>query len=164
MQRNDIILIDTCVIIQACDRGFWSALHKNFRLETVTRCLIEAQTGRAQRISQPVTDAELRAAFNAVYDVSDIDILEAHESHDIGHLDDGELELWVHALKRDDAWLLSGPDTASMEFGCSVGHADRLVSLEGALNVLGEKKPKLNNNYQNTWLESVKRRQALGLK
>ena len=103
MQRNDIILVDTCVIIEANKWGYWGTLHKNFRLETVTRCLIEAQTGQAQRLPQPVTEAELRAAFNTVYDVSQEEILEALETHDIGHLHEGEQELWVHALKRDDA-------------------------------------------------------------
>ena len=83
-----------------------------------------------QRLLQPATEAELRAAFSAVYDVSQEEILEALETHDIGHLHEGEQELSVHALKREDAWLMSGPDAASMNFGCSVGHADRLVSLE----------------------------------
>ena len=163
MQRNDIILVDTCVIIEATQQGYWSALHKNFRLETVTRCLIEAQTGKAQRIPQPVTEAELRQAFNAVYDVTQEEVLEALETHDIGHLHDGEQELWVHALKRNDAWFLSGPDEASMKFGCICGHADRLVSLENALNILGIKAPKINANYQNNWLERVKRNQAMGI-
>lgn len=163
MKRNDIILVDACVIIEANQKGYWGALHKNFRLETVTCCIIEAQTGRAQRINPPVTEAELRAAFNAIYDVSQEEVLDALEGYDIGHLDDGEQELWVHALKRNDAWLLSGPDEASMKFGCNNGHAERLVSLEGALNVLGERNPKLQQNYQNNWLEGVKRRQALGI-
>ena len=110
-------------------RGYSGTLHKNFRPKSVTRCLIEAQTGQAQRLPQRATEAELRAAFNSVYDVSQEEILVALETHDIGHLHEGEQELSVHALKRDDAWLMSGPDAASMNFGCSVGHADRLVSL-----------------------------------
>lgn len=163
MKRNDIILVDTCVIIHAMHKGYWNALYKNFRLETVTRCLIEAQTGKAQKMPQPMTEQELRAFFNKVYDVTQEEVLETLEVHDIDHLHDGEQELWVHALKRTDAWLMSGPDEASMKFGCDTGHAERLVSLEAALNVLGERKPDLQHNYQNDWLEGIKRRQAMGL-
>lgn len=163
MQRNDIILVDTCVVIEAIHRGYWKQLHSNFRLETVEYCLVEVQTGRTQRLAQPISEAELRECFHQVHPVSELDVLRALDDHDLGHLDKGEQELWVHALQRDDAWLLSGPDEASMKFGCSAGHRDRLVSLEKALEILGVRDPRLQSNYQNTWLEGVKRRHLFGL-
>lgn len=163
MQRKDIILVDTCVIIEAIHRGYWGHLHGNFRLETVEYCLVEVQTGRTQRLAQPISEAELRGCFHQVHPVSAVDVLRALENFDLSHLDKGEQELWVHALQRDDAWLLSGPDEASMKFGCSVGHRDRLVSLEKALEILGVRNPRLQENYQNNWLEGVKRRHLFGL-
>ena len=48
-------------------------------------------------------------------------------------LDPGELDLWAHAITRNDAWILCGPDIASLRFGLRLGVRDRLVSLEGLL-------------------------------
>ena len=58
--------------------------------------------------------------------------------HDIA-LDIGEASLWAHALNRDDAWVLCGPDKASLRFGVRVGFRDRLVSLEGLLDDVGHR-------------------------
>ena len=38
--------------------------------------------------------------------------------------------LWAHARKRDDAWILCGPDRASLRCGVRLGFRERLVSLE----------------------------------
>ena len=48
-------------------------------------------------------------------------------------LDPGEQSLWAHALTRGDAWVLCGPDKASLRFGVRLGFRDRLVALEGLL-------------------------------
>ena len=73
MKSNDILLVDTCAIIEACRTGCWNAISKNFRVETVDECIVEAQTGKAQRIYPPIPEQELRAAFHKVYTVSEID-------------------------------------------------------------------------------------------
>ena len=45
-------------------------------------------------------------------------------------LDRGEKSLWAHALGRTGAWLLCGPDRASLRVGVRLRFRERLVSLE----------------------------------
>ena len=52
-------------------------------------------------------------------------------------LDLGERCLWAHALTRADAWVLCGPDKASLRFGVRLGFRERLVALEGLLEAIG---------------------------
>ena len=49
-------------------------------------------------------------------------------------LDLGERSLWAHALTRSDAWVLCGPDKASLRFGVRLGFRERLVALEWLLD------------------------------
>ena len=71
--------------------------------------------------------------------------------HDIA-LDIGEASLWAHALNRDDAWVLCGPDKASVRFGVRLGFRERLVSLEGFLDDIGYRpKPSLRMAYTRQW-------------
>lgn len=162
MNRGDLILVDACVIIEAHRTNSWKALSSGFLLETVETCIVEAQTGRAARIFPPVTDGELRGAFNNVHSVSALDRANHAAScgGDLPDLDPGELDLWIHALQRKDAWLLCGPDRASMRFGCELGHNDKLVSLEQALDVLKLRK-NLRNHYQRRWLTEITTEYAL---
>jgi len=164
MQRGDILLVDTCVIIEAHRVGCWNAISKNFRLETVEMCMIEAQTGQAQRIHPPVTDEQLRAAFSEVYEVSDLERAQfaTDGPDDAPDLDAGELDLWIHALQREDVWYLCGPDTASMQFGCLVGKQNQLEALETVLSIIGMTKP-LKQHYEAKWLNNLKYKQLNGI-
>ena len=42
-------------------------------------------------------------------------------------LDGGEKALWAHVLARPNAWLLCGPDKASLRIGVRLNLRDRLV-------------------------------------
>jgi hypothetical protein len=67
-------------------------------------------------------------------------------------LDAGELMLWAHALGRPDAWVLCGPDKASLRVGIRLGFKDRLVALEGLLGDVGYKpKVALRPAYTRKW-------------
>jgi hypothetical protein len=69
-------------------------------------------------------------------------------------LDVGERSLWAHALTRQDAWVLCGPDKASMRFGIRAGFRDRLVSLERLLGDAGHRpRAALRRNYTSRWLD-----------
>lgn len=164
MKQNDVVLVDTCVIIEAYRTNTWKSLHNAFKLETVETCIIEAQTGKAISIGQPVSDIALRKCFNQVHDVSSAQraqhAIDCNEG--LPDLDAGELDLWIHALQRQDRWLLCGPDRASMLFGCMLGHKDKLVSLEHALGLLNVKANSLASHYKNTWLSDVKTNFILG--
>tara|TARA_R110002020_G_scaffold213661_7_gene420576 strand:+ start:1664 stop:2161 length:498 start_codon:yes stop_codon:yes gene_type:complete len=156
MKSNDILLVDTCAIIEACRTGCWNAISKNFRVETVDECIVEAQTGKAQRIYPPIPEQELRAAFHKVYTVSEIDraTFELGKPEGVPELDPGERDLWVHAWQRPDAWYLCGPDKASMKTGFILGHRERLISLESTLSCIGINKD-IKQHYSARWLEEV---------
>jgi hypothetical protein len=71
-------------------------------------------------------------------------------------LDVGERSLWAHALTRTDAWVLCGPDKASMRFGVRLGLKDRLIALESLLADAGHRpKEDLKLAYTTKWLEKV---------
>ena len=67
-------------------------------LQTVNECIVEAQTGKAQRIYPPVSDAELRAAFYKVHMVEAIDhaTFELGKPEGVPEVEPSERELWVH--------------------------------------------------------------------
>jgi hypothetical protein len=72
----------------------------------------------------------------------------------LGFLDDGERDLWIHALGRQDAWVLCGPDVASIRFGCEVGYGSRLISLEELLGRVGFRPAKpLKEHHTRKWLQ-----------
>jgi hypothetical protein len=69
-------------------------------------------------------------------------------------LDVGEWSLWAHALTRSDAWVLCGPDKASMRFGVRLGLRERLMSLQGLLDAAGFRpRAELKLAYTSSWLE-----------
>ncbi|MFN7192083.1 MAG: hypothetical protein ACK5U4_11675, partial [Rhodospirillales bacterium] len=71
-------------------------------------------------------------------------------------LDVGERSLWAHALTRGDAWVLCGPDKASMRFGVRLGFKDRLIALETLLADAGLRpKEPLRPAYTAKWLDKL---------
>ena len=92
-----------------------------------------------------------------VHPVLDEERFEAQALHaDLAKLDDGELDLWVHAIGRKGGWILCGPDIASVTFGVYNGYADRLISLETLLNAIGHKpKQKLQECQTAKWLNDL---------
>jgi hypothetical protein len=72
------------------------------------------------------------------------------------YLDTGERALWAHALTRTDAWILCGPDRASLRFGVRVGCRDRLLSLEALLEAVGHRvKGGLPRQFSTRWQDNV---------
>ena len=69
-------------------------------------------------------------------------------------LDEGEKALWAHALARPDAWVLCGPDKASLRIGVRLNLRDRLVALEYLLKDAGFRpKMSLKIAYRQDWLD-----------
>ena len=78
-----------------------------------------------------IDEAALRASLRNVHQVSERDrAIAATRDTQIGWLDAGERELWAHAISREDAWLLCGPDAASLRVGIRLGFRERLTALE----------------------------------
>ena len=138
--RDQPILIDTNVIIATWRAGVWKALAGGWRLETVTEVFTESQTGFMNRPAEEQIDpGVLGADLAAVHAVSNAERAALAVREPLAaHLDEGEKVLWAHALTRDDAWVLCGPDVASLRVGVRLGLADRLVSLEELLRAVGQ--------------------------
>lgn len=157
------VLIDTNVIIEAHAKGCWNALAGGFQLETVEVCVTETQTGRQRRRPEQQIDEVLLRGVMKIHDVTDVDRA-AVLVQSSAQLDPGELDLWAHALTRKDAWILCGPDRASMRFGYDAGFRNRLISLGELLGRIGAKPlAPLNEAYQKAWLEGTINKLVLGV-
>ncbi len=151
------VLIDTNAILECVRVGSWRALSSGYSVETVEDCVTETQTGFQRRRPELQIDAaQLVASLTAVHPVEDAQrAVVAVRAPDIA-LDVGERSLWAHALTRTDAWVLCGPDKASMRFGVRLGLKDRLIALESLLADAGHRpKEDLKLAYTTKWLERV---------
>jgi hypothetical protein len=148
------VLVDTMIIIECWRTSAWKALTGGYGVETVEMCEIETQTGlQRRRVEQQIDRKMLRETLKAVHPVSEIEKARALLRDDQARfLDPGELMLWAHALGRSDAWMLCGPDKASLRLGVRLGFKDRLISLEGLLGDAGHKpKIALGRQYTRKW-------------
>ena len=151
------VFVDTNVILESHRVGSWRALTGGYRVETVEDCVTETQTGFQRRqLEQRIDARELGASLAAVHSIGDRERAElAIQAHGI-ILDRGEASLWAHALHRDDAWVLCGPDKASLRFGVRMGFRERLMSLERLLDEIGYRpRWSLRTAYTRRWLDGM---------
>jgi hypothetical protein len=149
------VLVDTNVILECWRVGAWNPLTGGYRVETVEDCVIETQTGyQRRRAEQQIEEKALRESLAAVHKVGDKERAAAAVRDSLfSSLDLGERSLWAHALTRNDAWVLCGPDIASLRIGVRLGLRDRLVALETLLSDAGFRpKDTLRANYAAKWL------------
>jgi hypothetical protein len=149
------VLVDTNAIIEAWRIDAWRALSGGYPLETVEECVIETQTGFQNRRREQQIDREtLLRGIKAVHKVSDMERAAALiRDGEIAMLDEGEKALWAHALSRPDAWVVCGPDKASLRIGVRLNLRERLVALEGLLEDIGFRpKTQLKVAYRRDWL------------
>jgi hypothetical protein len=121
----------------------------------VEDCVIETQTGfQRRRAEQQIDNAQLRASMIAIAKIGNKEHAAAAVRDTLfSSLDIGERSLWAHALTRTDAWILCGPDKASLRLGVRLGFRDRLVALETLLTDVGfRSKVPLRSNYTAQWL------------
>jgi hypothetical protein len=152
------VIVDTNVIIESWRVSAWKALTGGYAVETVGTCFIETQTGFQRRRPEELIDAEvLKATLKQVIAVEDRDLAVAlTRDLEIAALDPGEQALWAHAAGRSDAWVLCGPDRASLRIGIRLGLRDRMVSLERLLEDVGFRpKIQLKAAYTQKWLEQA---------
>jgi hypothetical protein len=127
-------------------------------VETVEDCVIETQTGwQRRRVEQRIDQAVLTQTLRAIKKVGDTDRAAMLVRDPLAaNLDLGEASLWAHALGRADAWVLCGPDKASLRFGVRLGLRDRLVALERLFQDAGHKPgTALKENYTSKWLDKT---------
>jgi hypothetical protein len=152
------ILVDTNVILECWRVGAWRALAGGYTVETVEDCVTETQTGfQRRRPEQRVDAASLRQSLAQVHEVTPAHLAAAIvRDEGISFLDVGERSLWTHALTRPDAWVLCGPDRASLRFGIRLGFRDHLVALERLLGDVGHRpREALRAAYTTRWLDTV---------
>jgi hypothetical protein len=147
-------LIDTNIIIEAWRVGGWPALAGGYALETVEECVMESQTGfQRRRPEQQIDPRTLRGGLRAVHVVTLADHAAALiRDGEVAMLDEGEKALWAHAFSRADAWVLCGPDRASLRIGVRANLRDRLISLERLLVEAGFQPKALREAYRQDWL------------
>ena len=148
------VLVDTNVIIESHRVNSWRALTGGYHVATVEECIAETQVGaQHRRPERRIDETGLRDSLSAVHSVSSLERAElALRTPDIA-LDSGEESLWAHALSRNDAWILCGPDRASLRCGVRLGYRDRLVSLERLLSDAGHRlRVSLRPAYTRQWL------------
>ncbi|MBP2498325.1 hypothetical protein ABID82_007152 [Methylobacterium sp. PvP062] len=144
------VLVDNCAISACADAGGWKALVHRYQVETVEEVASEAGTGYQHR--EIIDPAEFRAEVT-IHPVTRDERLERQAEHaGLGVLDDGERDLWIHALGRADGWILCGPDAASMRFGVRAGLSHRLISLEELLEKIGHSTKGLQPHHTKRWL------------
>lgn len=151
------VLVDTNVIIECWRINMWTALAGGYAVETVEDCVTETQSGyQNRREEHRIDQAVLSTTLRAVHKVGKIETASMLLRDPLAaNLDLGERSLWAHALTRSDAWVLCGPDKASLRFGVRLGLRDRLVALEGLLSDAGKKSGNLRANYTTKWLEQT---------
>jgi hypothetical protein len=139
------VLVDTNVILECWRTNAWRALTGGYGVETVEDCVIETQ--------QQIDRAALLDSLKAVHKVGDKERAAAIIRDPlVSYLDPGEQSLWAHALTRTDAWVLCGPDTASLRVGIRLGCRDRLVALEDLLRDAGHRTAApLRTAYTSNW-------------
>ena len=119
--------------------------------------MTETQTGfQLRRKEEAIDVAQLRNSLAAVHTVSVRERAELALRKGNIALDEGEEALWAHALGRQNAWLLCGPDRASLRCGVRLGQRERLVSLEELLARVGHRlSTALRPAYTKRWHDRV---------
>jgi hypothetical protein len=148
------VLVDTNAILECWRVGAWRALARGYQVETVEDCVTETQTGYQRRRPEQQIEAQaLRASLAAIHAVGDRERAAAVVRDSMfSYLDIGEQSLWAHALSRPDAWVMCGPDKASLRFGVRLGLRDRLVALEDLLRDAGHRPATaLRSAYTSGW-------------
>lgn len=152
------VLVDTNVILECWRIGAWRALTGGYAVETVEDCVTETQTGfQRRREEQQVNATELRDSLAVPpHAVSAAQLAVALLKAPDIYLDVGERCLWAHALTRQDAWVLCGPDRASLRFGVRVGCREKMRSLEELLEAAGHRiKGRFPPHFTSQWLSRV---------
>lgn len=138
MQRGQVLLMDTNIIIEAVRVNCWTALTAHFSAATVEKCCEEARTGDLHRPGYvEVSEQALRERL-MVHAVPEVRLAElALRDPESFRLDAGERHLWAHALGRGDAWIASCCDNAAISAAVRLGWEDRLKSLEELAQAAG---------------------------
>ncbi|MFC0444273.1 hypothetical protein ACFOD1_03060 [Pseudidiomarina halophila] len=159
MEREDLILVDTNVIIEAHRASILNEMLGCLSLATVEMCVQETQTGAQNRDPWQNIDEGLIRERMQIFSPTDEDIVVASMAlPGIGEVDAGELHLLTqaHFLADQDVWFLASPDKHPMRLAIEYGWRERLVSLERVYRLANSKrKLQLRENFTEAWHQAV---------
>ena len=102
-RHSGTVLVDTNVILECHRIGSWKTLTGGYRVETVEECVRETQVGaQLRRQEQRICKDRLVERLATVHSVVDRELAELAVRTLGIHLDEGERNLWAHAISRDD--------------------------------------------------------------
>jgi hypothetical protein len=166
--KNQIVLVDTNAVLEAHRVGCWVQLSQYFALHTVEKVVEETQNGFQNRDpEETIHEATVRGQFKHIAAITDLQRTEFALAHPSAVLDDGERDLVIYAgsLTLANAWLLNGPDIATVRHAHARQWLDRLVSLEEMNTHLKlHTKAPLRTNHQQQWLSGYKLNFQMGLR
>ncbi len=162
MQRGQIVLVDTNIIIEAFRTRCWKALTAYYRVETVEKCYEEALTGDRLRPGYVEVDPAALKGKLVIHRVASMELAAlALTCPDVDALDAGERHLFAHAHKRTDAWIAACADRAAVRIALALGWKERICSLEVLSKPTGAK-PALKQHFTEDWLSQVRTDFMLG--
>ena len=153
------VFVDTNFIIAAHEARLWKALASRHALETVEKCREECHNGCQNRHPETwIDDRDLLASLaSPPHPVDDAMRAEVLLKEGGAALHEGERDIWAAVLCDPGAWIVSGPDRASMKFGIYNGYGDRLLSME---DLVGDRKEfnrrRVPSQYNRKFLDQVR--------
>ena len=167
LKPQNVVLVDTNVLIEAHRTGCLAAIAGAFSLHTVEAVIVETQTGfHLRRKTQTIDEKWLRDHMRHIAAVSDEQLFVFDEQHGEVGLHDGEKALVIYAetLMGKDVWYLNSPDKATVRYAISRGWSDRLISLEAMCERVGVRpKESFAGNFTERWLGQAKTDLTLAL-
>lgn len=168
LRLGEIVLVDTNVLIEAHKTGCLRAIAGGFKIHTVEKCIEETQTGQqrrkpAEQIDQKTLRGLLTAAVPVTLTEEAALLLRLPKGP---FLDDGERHLLAHAITRNDAWQICGPDKALIRATYNLGWLDRVVCLEEMAERCGvgaKQIARLGENYKKDWFSRQRTELLLAL-
>ena len=157
MQRGQVLLVDTNIVIEAFRTRCWKALASHFKVETVEECFKEALTGDPLRPGYLAVDpAALSSGLSARHQVSKLQRIELSLRSPLAAvLDAGERDLLAHALGRGDSWIVSCADRAGVRAALELGWEERIVALDALARAAGSR-AQFKRHFTEAWLAEVR--------
>ncbi|WP_258807261.1 hypothetical protein [Pseudidiomarina sp. CB1] len=159
MERDDLILVDTNIIIEAHRTSLLNEMLGCLNLATVEMCVTETETGAQNRDPvQNIDEALIREKMQIFSPSEDEIVMASMELPGLGEVDAGELHLLTQAYLLTDqkVWFLASPDKHPMRLAIEYGWRERLVSMESVCrSANSRRKLSLRDNFTESWHQAV---------
>jgi hypothetical protein len=164
LKRGDIVFIDTNAIAAAHSVKAWAAIRSAFKLITALVCTEEVT--RPNRYGDVLVEktAESLAQELEIRIVDDaMRFVLLEKLGEAVALDAGERDLLALAVAQGrGVWCFCGPDKATLRALHCLGWADRMVSLEQMMRLVGVDAKGLQRSLTQSWLEEKRTILKLG--